>query len=112
MSKKSSKDAPARLSVTITLEDQADFDLLDSQAKEAGKPRSTHARELLLQALHFDEREAQLAALQQVEARLEKLQRNSARGTWMVLRAMEQRAAGEPVADSREWVRETILSDL
>lgn len=102
---------PKRLSVGLTFseEERADFELLSKRAEDAGVKVSTFARELLIQALHFDQNQHHLAALNDIQQRLDALQRNVARGTYMVLRAAEMRDEGEKPADARGWVNEVMV---
>ncbi|MAT70343.1 MAG: hypothetical protein CMJ58_12560 [Planctomycetaceae bacterium] len=115
MANRTPRKQPERLSITVTFseEDRADFELLAERAEQAGQKRSSFARELLLAALHFDQRQHELTALAGLEEKLEKLNRNVARGAFLGLRAAEMRADGQQPPEAKQWVHEVmVLKDL
>jgi hypothetical protein len=115
MPQKPARSSPDRLSVSITFseKERAEFEELARRAREAGQKRSTFAHDLLIAALHFDERQEQLTLLANLEERLEKLSRNQARSTFMILRAAELRDEGVKPTDAKQWVNDVmVLKDL
>ena len=107
----------SRLSVTVTFDDQADWELLERHAEDAGISRSALARQLLSESLRAgikvpapEDSDGSLIAL---EDRLDALHRTVAQGAFMVLTALELHAGGRSsdVPEAREWVTEKLLAD-